>query len=684
MALIRSLRWMLLLGLVALVGGIMFSLTANARINPREAPDELAVARPSVNGIAQKASRVEIVRTRSGSPTLRMRASESTTYTNGHLTLTDATFRIFASPGKETLVEAPLAEMTPFVEDATARAAPRGKPAAGGDEGVGSWMLSGGVKVTAADGISLAMPTLSYDESLGQARTSDPVSFTRGTAAGSAIGMIYDVTAQTIQFQQHVLASMPLGSMGTVKVEAATARHDMTARTFEMNGYRAVTERGETLSGTRLVALFHEGTGLDRLEGDQGFVLESTHAVPTLGQPASPLAGLLALEGSRTMRGQRLAMVFNGAPEPVSLEVSGDANLTASDVNGSGEPSSIDAETLTFDLNHGNLSRAHATGSVDLKGAPVEGQSRGFRLRSDALEAAFDPNLGLIRNLEGMGKILLTDQDLESQGNRTVLDPNSDIVTLTGDEGKPATATWLGRKVQAQRIEADRKRKTLAARGGVRASYQPAATATATDAKEGQSLPFFRGGETVYAMAGSLTFADQGKLAHYRDHVRLWQGDNRVEASEVDLNESAGTLEARVDVISTFRQPPAGDAPAQPAVAHSPSDDIVTVAAAVMKFDRSTNIIVYSGHVQVTQGGMRVTSDVVTVTLVPGGGSAEKMEATGAVETREQDRIGRGDRLIADLKANTLRLSGNGREATVQDESGQQVVRGSTLTMDRT
>jgi lipopolysaccharide export system protein LptA len=59
------------------------------------------------------------------------------------------------------------------------------------------------------------------------------------------------------------------------------------------------------------------------------------------------------------------------------------------------------------------------------------------------------------------------------------------------------------------------------------------------------------------------------------------------------------------------------------------------------------------------------------------------MEAAGSVELRDQGRIGKGDKLVVDVAADTVTLSGSGREATVQDESGQQVVRGVSLTMDR-
>ena len=61
----------------------------------------------------------------------------------------------------------------------------------------------------------------------------------------------------------------------------------------------------------------------------------------------------------------------------------------------------------------------------------------------------------------------------------------------------------------------------------------------------------------------------------------------------------------------------------------------------------------------------------------------DRLEAIGNIEFRDSGRLGRGDRLVIELQENTMTLSGVGREATVQDEMGQQVVRGNSLTMDR-
>lgn len=183
----------------------------------------------------------------------------------------------------------------------------------------------------------------------------------------------------------------------------------------------------------------------------------------------------------------------------------------------------------------------------------------------------------------------------------------------------------------------------------------------------------------IYAMAGSLTFTDQGRVAHYREKVRLWQGESRLEAFEIDVDESDGTLEARSDVVSTFRQPAPVDRP--PPL--NPSEQIVTVTATSMRYERDANRIVYAGRVLVTQGALRVTADSMIVTLSADGGAAELMEASGNVALVDPGRTGKCDRLIADPKADTLKLIGSGREATVQDSTGQQVVRGTALTMDR-
>ncbi len=683
MSLARSLRFLLLLGLAALVASVVFSLISNARVNLLSRDDDSAMQTEEGDRIAQRAENVEILRTHEGKATLRLKASESRTHTSGEQELSSVTFRLFDSSGAETVVEAPsAASRPPVMSGGVVHASAPGTPQAPAPEGplggIGSWVLQGGVTVHARGDFVLNTPSLVYAEDEGRVRGNERVAFTRGPATGNATGVTYDVDGQTFRFLHDVVASMAIGGLGQVTLHARAADYDIASNRFEMLDYHAGTQRGETLTGARLVATFREGGGIARLEGDQGFELETSHAVPG-PEDGGPLSRLLALEGTRVMRGRQIAVTFNEASDPTSIEVTGEANLTAAENGNGGAPASIAAETLVFDLVAGNLSRARAIGDVDLKGATDEGEAGGFHLLSENLDAAFDPNLGSILKVEGEGEIELSDQGIESHGSRTFLDPNTDVVTLTGEEGHPASATWMDRRIQAQGIQADRRSKTLTATGSVRASYRPTPSAPGSPSAGDGAVPFFRAGETIHAMADFLTLADRGAVAHYRDHVRLWQGENRLEASRVDLRESSGTLEAKGDVISTFRQPP----PAGQAASAKPADQIVTVASGSMQYNRNDNRIVYEGNVLVTQGTMRVTADTITVTLTSDGGAARLIEASGGVTLRDGDRLGKGDRMLADMEADTVKLTGTGREATIQDLSGQQVVRGSSLTLDR-
>ncbi len=676
MALIRSLRLLLLLGLGVLVGGILYSIAAATRTGPAlpaapEAPD------PGRSRVVQEATDVEIVRTRAGRPALRLEAALSRTYAGGAVDLSDVLFRLIGPDGRETLVEAPRAVSEPPVGDPSS-AALRRRPVMRPRDEIGSWLLEGGVTIQGPDGMKLLAPALLYVEADGQARTGEQVSFARGPAVGSAHGLLYDVGAQRVRFREDVSASMTIGGLGRVDVTASSASYAIGQSRFEMDGYQATTERGEVLTGRILVAKLRPSGGMERLEGEQGFSLESSHTEPGAGRP-SPLARLLALEGRRTLSGRRLAMRFAEDGQPVEMEVEGEASVTASGVHDSPEASILSAKTLVFDLAGGELTRARAAGDVDLKGAPAKGRSVGLRLLGENLEAVVDPQEGSLLRVEGQGEIRLSDEGMESQGSRALLDPNADVWTMSGEDGRPASTTWHGRKIQAVRIEADRRRNTLSARGGVRASYRPASETESVARPEGQALPFFQHGETIHAMAGSMVLSENGRVVRYEDRVRLWQGESRVEADRVALDETRGTLEARGDVVTAFRQPaPEGHTPPS-----NPSDEIVVVSASSMSYVREERRILYGEPVLVTQGPMRLRAGSLAVVLDSQGRSAERLEATGQVEVSEHGRTGRGDRLVVEMDAGTMTLSGSGRQASVQDEAGQQVVRGRSLTIDR-
>ncbi len=668
MFLIRSLKILLLLGLAGLVYGIGFSLSTNSRHSSEARSADLNGSGGDL--LAQRAVKVDILRTRRGLPTLQMQASESRTFVDGRLELNDVLFQVHGARGARTLVEAPSAVSLPSAESEESRAGAMNIQGA-----IGSWMLQGGVTLTGSDGLTLTTPTLAYFEADGQARTSDAFDFRRGKASGRAVGLTYEVGREVVRFRKHVTAAMEAGSLGRVRMEADTGTYFIGPGSLEMLDYHVSTDRGETLDGSRLEVFFRESGGVERLEGSQGFVLSSSHSVASAD--GSPLSKLLALEGARTMRGDRLTVLLDPKSEPTSIEVTGDASLAAVGVGGSRQPTRIAARTLQFHITNGSLASAQAVGTVDLQGAPQKGKTSGLRLLSDNLEARFDPNLGSVLSLAGEGEIRLSDDGIESQGHRTTLDPNSEVWTVSGEGETPATTTWLSRTIQGPVIVLDRRNETLTARGGVRTSYTPTERKPAHG--EPGSLPFFSSAESIYAMSEALTFSEQGLVASYRDRVRIWQGDNRLEAHKVDLNERLGTLEASGEVISTFRQPsPAGGTPGA-----NLSDQIVNVSAEAMRYLRQKDRITYERHVVVNHGATRLSADTVVVVLAPGGGQAERMEADGSVEMRDQGRVGSGDRLVVDLLKDTVTLSGRGREASVQDVSSQQVVRGNALTIDR-
>jgi len=685
MALIRSLKILVLAGLLALVLLVAFSLSASVRSGvidpgPRGLPEDR-----TADAIVQQGTGVRLSRSRQGAPTLALRAALSRTRASGALELDAVSFTLFGAGGSPTQIDAPHAASLPAAPSSPSPGGSRAEapPESGGGftpslrAGLGSWVLSGGVVLNGSDDLRLNAPSLTYDEATGVARSSDPVTFKRGPATGGAVGVEYDLTAQSIRFFRDVTAAMTVGGLGELKVRAREASYDTVTRVLRMMDYEADTSRGERLTGAMLSAAFLGEGGLERLEGGDGFELTTTHAMPAPGA-TSPLARLLALEGRRTMRGQKLTIRFDAEDRPATIEVSGQASLVAGAAD-PGESSALDAETLTFDLIRGSLTRARAAGDVALSKAAGGAEGTGFRMKGENLDASFDPNAGSLLGVAGEGHIQLWDEGIESEGNRTFLDPNTDVVTVLGDGSAPARVTWSGRTVEARRIDVDRRRETLIARDGVRASYTPQPPAPGSTDSGANALPFFRPGETIHAVADQLTVSDEGRVARYEGGVRLWQGESRLEAGQVEVHETVGTLSAGGDVTTTFRQPPAHPSPGP----RSPTEDVVSVSSAGMTFRRKDDRVDYTGRVLVTQGAMRVTSESVAVFLKPGSGSAERMEATGQVEVRESGRVGSGDRLFVDLKADTLKLTGTGREAVVQDQASQQVVRGLALTMDR-
>ncbi|MFQ5702261.1 MAG: LPS export ABC transporter periplasmic protein LptC, partial [Acidobacteriota bacterium] len=218
MSLVRSLRWILLAGLTALAAfvGVLIFTYPSAGLDLPSLED--LKAPETTRTVTQRSTHVEILRTRGGLPTLLLQAAESKTYPGGDLDLTSATFRLFDAQGQETVVEASRALSSGLEPDAQ-------EPHGGAEQaaarsalfdGIGSWVLQGGVTLHGAGEMTLKTQALIYLENEGKARTNQPVTFTRGLVEGSATGMVYDVGTQTIQFLKDLHASMRVGQIGLV------------------------------------------------------------------------------------------------------------------------------------------------------------------------------------------------------------------------------------------------------------------------------------------------------------------------------------------------------------------------------------------------------------------------------------------------------------------------------------
>jgi lipopolysaccharide export system protein LptA len=144
----------------------------------------------------------------------------------------------------------------------------------------------------------------------------------------------------------------------------------------------------------------------------------------------------------------------------------------------------------------------------------------------------------------------------------------------------------------------------------------------------------------------------------------LRSGSDEIRAALIEVSEKAdgeSSLEATGGVTSLLHTRP--EEPGAEATALDASADS-------MLYEESREQVVYKGSVRLAQGAIVTRSPEATLTLVPGGGRIEKLEAGEPVEIVEGERKVNGERALYTPGTETVVVEG---ERVVFVDPGRQI-----------
>jgi lipopolysaccharide export system protein LptA len=449
-------------------------------------------------------------------------------------------------------------------------------------------------ETTPESSIRLTTTALQFDPTESVAWTDEPIRFLFPGGSGQAVGLRYQATEPRVQFQDQV--NISVSGLGEKPVQIAGSRLEYFAgtrifelapplrlavaerslvadrlrmelderfrtRRLEAVGHaRAVAPqdgRRLTMTASRAVADYMPNGRIEKLRATGQVEFQGT-SLSAAGRPTqqqrlscseavfffepSPENALervvasdeasLTFETSaetRTLRAPELELRLRGVTrDGQRLAVRGRGKLTVESQAGGSR--TITADTMQLQLDRSRRLRAlSATGQVETRSASADGSLR--TSTSDQLRARFADN-GALAALEQWGGFRYRDARWQAQAGRA---------DYSAAEGKfllqEQPVVWdASSRTSAGLIEIFEGSRELRARGEVRSILQ-------TAAGFGSGEPVKLAAERLQASAGH---------AVYQGQARLWQGENRLAAAKLELQQDPARLQAAGEVTAVF------------------------------------------------------------------------------------------------------------------------------------
>jgi lipopolysaccharide export system protein LptA len=221
--------------------------------------------------------------------------------------------------------------------------------------------------------------------------------------------------------------------------------------------------------------------------------------------------------------------------------------------------------------------------------------------RSRDFVATFDPATHQLAHIEQETGFQYEEGERRARGNKATLDQASNKMILDG-----AARVWdPSGSATADRIDLDRTSGDYTATGHV-------ATTREAD-KKASSSALLSNQEVTQARAQTMVSTNRGQHLHYEGNAVAWQGANRVEANQLDIDRSQRIMQAHGNVVSQLADR-AGDSKSsdssktKEAKAKAGPPVFTVVRAQELHYAEETRLAQYRGGVTLTRPGLRQTS----------------------------------------------------------------------------
>jgi lipopolysaccharide export system protein LptA len=471
--------------------------------------------------------------------------------------------------------------------------------------------------------VSIKSSGVNFDSNTGRSETDRPSTFIFAQGDGKATGAIYDPTTRRLEMKSAVEIhwQSPGPHAKPMKIEAGSLNYFETKSEIWLSPWGRVTRDNSVVEGQNAVIHLQEGRTIRLVEARNAHGTDSfpkrklQYQADQLwvdfnddGQVSNVLAQTNARmvsdgEASQTtVTANKVQMEFaTGSGESVLRKVvtTGNSQVEArpKPLPGRTLPESqilrSDAIDMTMRADGKEMDRVvtRSPGSLEfLPNLPVqhhrrmEGQtmtivygpdnqidtfdSTGVKTVTDPtaaekkrnrgvavttskeLRAKFEPKSSRLATMEQWGDFTYEEGDRHARSVKASLDSAQNIMRL-----EMAARIWdPSGSTAADRIRMDQRTGDYTAEGHVSSSRLPE-----QGKKKGSGM--LSGDEPLQAQAQKMDSANRNRVIHYQGKVTMWQGANRIQAEAVDINREKHTLVADGNVVSQLWAQPKDDAP---------------------------------------------------------------------------------------------------------------------------
>ncbi|MFN3324623.1 MAG: LPS export ABC transporter periplasmic protein LptC [Bryobacteraceae bacterium] len=298
------------------------------------------------------------------------------------------------------------------------------------------------------------------------------------------------------------------------------------------------------------------------------------------------------------------------------------------------------------------------------------------------LVAQFDPKTGQMTRMEQWNDFRYEEGDLRAKADSAVLDSPADQITLSGGARvwDPAGST------AADRILLARSNGDFTAEGNVTSTRLP-------DGQSASGGAMLSRDEPVQARAQRMHSTEDNARIRYEGSAVLWQGANRIQADRIDIDRKRDQLAADGSVVSQFLETRTADG--KETASRSPV--VTVIRAPAMRYTDNDRLAHYTGGAMLVRPGLSVRGRELRIWLAddkkkkpaeatgpepPAASSIERLFADGEAQVVHTlpDRVRTGKADHAEYFADEDRLVLIGGDPVMND-SRRGVTRGRRLTL---